>query len=71
MSTAPERFVGLQLSPINFVDEGSSRCSTCSRRATAINAVLIGTVSWLGLKAGAASPRAEGWPDHGAQRRSR
>jgi hypothetical protein len=33
-----------------------------------INAVMIGTVSWLGLKVGRRVSRAlEGWPDHGSQ----
>ena len=41
--------------------KASSRCSTCSRSAMAINALMIGTVSWLGLKVGRrVSPSARG-----------
>jgi hypothetical protein len=68
MSTAQERFVGLQMSPVNFVDEGVEPLFDMLASRFRINAVMIGTVSWLGLKVGRRVSRAlEGWPDHGAQ----
>ena len=68
MSTSQERFVGLQMSPVNFVDEGVEPLFDMLASRYSVNAVMIGTVSWLGLKAGRRVSRAlEGWPDHGAQ----
>ena len=49
-----EKFVGIQISPISFVDEG------------VVNVLMLGTVSWLGLKSGRSISHAlDGWPDHG------
>ena len=68
MSTAQERFVGLQTSPLNFVDEGVEPLLDMLASRFRVNAVMIGTVSWLGLKVGRRVSRAlEGWPDHGAR----
>ena len=68
MSTSEERFVGLQMSPVNFVDEGVEPLLDMLATRYRINAVMIGTVSWLGLKVGRRVSRSlEGWPDHGAQ----
>lgn len=67
--TAPKNpFVGLQMSPINFLDEGVEPLLDMLTDRYSINAVLVGTVSWLGLKVGRrVSQSVEGWPDHGAQ----
>ncbi len=44
----------------------STRCSTRLQERVGINALLIGTISWLGLKVGRRISHAlEGWPDHG------
>jgi len=59
-------FVGLQVAPINFLDEGLERLVHDLRDRFGINALMIGTVSWLGLKVGRrVSADFEGWPDHG------
>jgi hypothetical protein len=61
-------FVGLQTAPVNFVDEGTEPLLDMLSGRFGINAVMIGTVSWLGLKVGRRVSRAlEGWPDHGSQ----
>jgi hypothetical protein len=63
-----QRFVGIQLGPINFVDEGVEPLLDMFGQRFGINALMIGTVSWLGLKVGRrVSKDLEGWPDHGAQ----
>jgi hypothetical protein len=68
VSDERDRFVGLQMSPINFVDEGVEPLLEMLANRFGINALMIGTVSWLGLKAGRRVSHAlEGWPDHGAQ----
>ena len=60
--------VGIQTSPVNFVDEGVEPLLDQFSTRYGINAVMIGTVSWLGLKVGRRVSRAlEGWPDHGSQ----
>src|SRR5439155_14707830 len=61
-----ERFVGLQMGPVNFVDEGVEPLLDMLGERFGINALMIGTVSWLGLKVGRrVSRELEGWPDHG------
>jgi hypothetical protein len=66
--SADEKFVGIQLGPVNFVDEGVEPLLDTFRERLGINAIMVGTVSWLGLKVGRrVSWRLEGWPDHGAQ----
>jgi len=68
VSAERERFVGLQMSPVNFLDEGVEPLLDMLRDRFAVNAIMIGTVSWLGLKVGRRVSRAlEGWPDHGHQ----
>jgi len=66
-----EKFVGIQISPISFHDEGvGSLLDTLSGRF-GINVLLVGTISWLGLKVGRRiSWKVEGWPDHGPQQPS-
>lgn len=68
MANKSEKFVGIQVSPISFIDEGVAPLLDMLGQRFGINVLLIGTVSWLGLKAGRRiSWKLEGWPDHGAQ----
>lgn len=61
-----DKFVGIQISPISFIDEGVDTVLDTLQARIGINALLIGTVSWLGLKVGRRiSWELEGWPDHG------
>src|SRR5215831_5432681 len=67
-ASSDERFVGLQMAPVNFVDEGVEPLLDMLGERFGINALMIGTVSWLGLKVGRRVSRGlEGWPDHGEQ----
>ena len=68
MTTASQddKFVGIQISPISFVDEGVEPLLDLLKERFGINALLIGTISWLGLKVGRRiSWKLDGWPDHG------
>ncbi len=68
MNNADEKFVGIQISPISFVDEGVEALLDTLVGRFGINALLVGTISWLGLKVGRRiSWQLEGWPDHGPQ----
>lgn len=61
-----EKFVGIQISPISFIDEGVEPLLDQLKDRFGINVLLIGTISWLGLKIGRRiSWQIEGWPDHG------
>lgn len=61
-----EKFVGIQVSPISFVDEGVEPLLDLLGDRFGINVLLIGTISWLGLKVGRrVSWKLDGWPDHG------
>jgi hypothetical protein len=61
-----EPLVGIQISPISFVDEGVDGCLDTLAARAGVNALMIGTVSWLGLKVGRRiSADLDGWPDHG------
>jgi hypothetical protein len=58
--------VGIQISPISFIDEGIDAVLATLQERVGVNTLLIGTVSWLGLKAGRSISHAlDGWPDHG------
>ena len=58
--------VGMQISPISFIDEGVPACLDTLQTRVGVNALMIGTISWLGLKVGRRiSHELEGWPDHG------
>ena len=46
------RFVGIQISPISFVDEGVDTVLDTLKDRVGINVLMLGTVSWLGLKSG-------------------
>ena len=60
------------MAPVNFVDEGVEPLLDMLADRFGINALMIGTVSWLGLKVGRrVSHELEGWPDHGRRRRRR
>ena len=66
--TASEKFVGIQISPVSFVDEGVGPLLDTLKERFGINVLLIGTISWLGLKVGRRiSWKLDGWPDHGAR----
>lgn len=59
-------FIGIQISPISFIDEGVDEVLDTLQDRVGINTLLIGTISWLGLKVGRRISHAlEGWPDHG------
>ena len=61
-----ERFVGIQISPISFVDEGVDTVLDTLQNRVGVNVLMLGTVSWLGLKSGRSiSHELDGWPDHG------
>ena len=60
------KFVGVQISPISFIDEGVDTVLDTLQNRVGVNVLLIGTVSWLGLKSGrSVSWKIDGWPDHG------
>ena len=60
--------IGIQVSPISFVDEGVASCLDTLQQRVGVDALMIGTISWLGLKVGRRiSHELEGWPDHGVQ----
>ena len=65
-SNGSKSFVGIQISPISFVDEGVDAVLETLQERVGVNTLMIGTVSWLGLKAGRSiSHKFDGWPDHG------
>jgi hypothetical protein len=68
MSSREGKFVGIQISPVSFVDEGTDALLDRLHDRFGINVLFIGTISWLGLKVGRRlSWKLDGWPDHGAQ----
>ena len=63
-----EKFVGIQISPLSFLDEGVEPLLDILQERFGINVLLVGTISWLGLKVGRRiSHKLEGFPDHGLQ----
>ena len=67
MPSPADRFVGIQISPVSFVDEGVEGVLDTLSQRVGVDTLLIGTVSWLGLKVGRrVSWKLDGWPDHGA-----
>jgi hypothetical protein len=61
-----EKFVGIQVSPISFIDEGLDDMLETLQHRVGVNVLMIGTVSWLGLKIGRSiNHELDGWPDHG------
>jgi hypothetical protein len=66
MKKSKDKFVGIQISPISFIDEGVDSVLDTLQNRVGVNVLLIGTVSWLGLKSGrSVSWKIDGWPDHG------
>lgn len=66
MTKTNEKFVGIQISPISFIDEGVEAVLDTLQNRVGVNVLLIGTVSWLGLKSGRSiSHELDGFPDHG------
>jgi hypothetical protein len=61
-----QKFVAIQLSPVSFIDEGVDAVLDTLQGRVGVNVLMLGTVSWLGLKAGRSiSHKLDGWPDHG------
>jgi hypothetical protein len=61
-----QKFVAVQLSPVSFIDEGVDAVLDMLQHRVGVNVLMLGTVSWLGLKAGRSISHAlDGWPDHG------
>src|SRR6478735_6657367 len=68
MAQIDDRFVGIQISPLSFVDEGVEPLLDTLSNRFGVDSLMIGTISWLGLKAGRrVSWKLDGWPDHGKQ----
>ena len=66
MSHREDKLVGIQVGPMSFVDEGVDQVLDTLQERVGVNALLLGTVSWLGLKIGRSiSWKLDGWPDHG------
>jgi hypothetical protein len=66
MTATKDALVGIQISPISFVDEGVEQCLDTLFDRCGVNTLMVGTISWLGLKVGRRISHAlEGWPDHG------
>ena len=65
-ASGDDKFVGIQISPISFIDEGVEPLLDELQQRFGINVLLVGTISWLGLKVGRrVSWQLDGWPDHG------
>ena len=65
-SNLKEKFIAIQISPVSFIDEGVEQVLDTLQQRIGVNVLMIGTVSWLGLKAGRSiSHEIDGWPDHG------
>jgi len=61
-----DKFVGIQVSPISFIDEGVDTVLDTLQDRVCVNVLMLGTVIWLGLKTGRSIAHAlDGWPDHG------
>ena len=61
-----DKFVGVQIGPVSFVDEGVDTVLDTLQERVGVNVICLGTVSWLGLKIGRSiSWKIDGWPDHG------
>ena len=56
-----DKFVGVQISPISFIDEGVDQVLDTLINRVGVNVLLIGTVSWLGLKSGRSVSWEHGW----------
>ena len=47
MKKIKDKFVGVQISPISFIDEGVDNVLETLQNRVGVNVLLIGTVSWL------------------------
>ena len=56
MPNKATKFVGIQIGPISFIDEGVAPLLDLLQARFGVNVLLIGALSWLGLKVGGASP---------------
>jgi hypothetical protein len=66
LNQSNDKFVGIQISPISFIDEGVEAVLETLQTQVGVNVLFIGTVSWLGLKSGRSiSHELDGFPDHG------
>jgi len=66
MTDRNEKFVGIQISPFSVMDEGIVPMLDRFENRFGINTLLVGTLSWLGLKVGRSIGwELDGWPDHG------
>ena len=66
MPLLSDKFVGVQIGPASFVDEGVDTVLDTLQQRAGVNVIMLGTVSWLGLKIGRSiSWKIDGWPDHG------
>lgn len=66
MRSENQKFVGIQLSPFSVLDEGIGPLLDMFENRFGINVLLVGTLSWLGLKVGRSIGwKLDGWPDHG------
>ena len=66
MTDRNEKFVGIQISPFSVMDEGIVPMLDRFENRFGINTLLVGTLSWLGLKVGRSIGwQFDGWPDHG------
>ena len=62
----PNPMVGIQVSPITFLDEGVEPLLDLLQGRFGINTLMVGTVSWMALKVGrSVAAGLDGWPDHG------
>ena len=68
MAPREGKFIGIQISPVSFVDEGTDALLDRLKDRFGVNVLFVGTISWLGLKVGRRiSWKLDGWPDHGAR----
>lgn len=66
MAENNDKFVGIQISPFNVMDEGVTPMLDMFENRFGVNTLLVGTLSWLGLKVGRSIGwKFDGWPDHG------
>jgi len=66
MRSPEDKFVGIQIGPVSFTDEGVDHVLDTLQERVGVNVLFLGTVSWLGLKIGRSiSWKLDGWPDHG------
>ena len=50
MTTTDRKFVGIQISPVSFIDEGVEAVLETLQERVGVNVLMIGTISWLGFQ---------------------